>query len=129
MNTVFQCFIGALIGFLLSFGVMRLARWRHARAVARRWRGTACLLAVLLPLAGCPAIQPGGDPQLQQFQGQVQFWTDETARLRAAVETLPQGKSRDDLVKQLTQAQYWLAFFNALVNPPAVPATQPVKAV
>ncbi len=121
-----------LITFLVINGVSYWLDTRKRRQASyRRWRGAALLLLpllLLMPAGGC-ASQGGADPQYQQFQAQVQFWTDEVARLRAAVDTLPPGKSRDDLMKQLTQAQYWLVFFDALVNPPRAPTTQPVKSV
>ena len=122
-----------LIGAITALTVWEIVatiggRIRHRRIV-RRWRTPQLLLALalLMPLAGGGCASNAADPQYQQFQAQVAFWTGEVARLRAAIETLPPGKSRDDLVKQLTQAQYWLSFFDALVNPPR-PTTQPVKA-
>ncbi len=104
-------------------------RWRGE--VDRRWaspwsRTLLLALALLLPLAGGCAST--GDPQMQQFQAQLGFWTGEVARLRALAETLPPGKDRDKAVKDLAQAQFWLSYANALVNPP-VPTTQPVKPV
>lgn len=91
-NPVFRCFVGLVIGCLLVLAVTRLARWRHARSVARRWRGTACLLALLIPLAllaggGCasPNLKDLGDDHAAVQMTIVTPWgTQKISRINPA---------------------------------------------
>lgn len=86
----------------------------------------ALLFTGLLVVGGCASQGTGPNAQQQQFQQSVAFWTAEVTALRKAVETLPPGSQRDKALKDLQTAEFWIAFFTPLVNPP-VPATQPVK--
>jgi len=82
----------------------------------------ALSLAAVMTIDGCAA---NGDntAQIQKFQDDYAFWSAEVNRLKVAADALPPGKTRDDLSKNLATAQYFVAFFGALIPP----TTQPVK--
>jgi hypothetical protein len=79
-------------------------------------------LGTVIVLDGCTA---NGDntAQVQQLQQDFAFWSAEVGRLKTAVDALPPGPTRDKLSKDLATAEYFVAFFGALIPP--VPTTQP----